>query len=127
MVVEALRVAGLEVYDFRNPAPGNDGFHWSNIDPDWQQWTPSKYVAALDHPLAKSGFRYDMDALTASDAVVCVLPCGRSAHLELGYAVGSNRRTAILLDNGEPELMNKMVDWLGEDLDQLILWLQRGH
>lgn len=38
-VVAALREAGYEVYDFRNP-PGNTGFHWSSIDPHvW--WKPS--------------------------------------------------------------------------------------
>lgn len=35
-VVETLRKEGFEVYDFKNPEPGNNGFHWSEIDPDWK-------------------------------------------------------------------------------------------
>ena len=40
ILVEILRANGHEVYDFRNPKEGDNGFHWSEIDEDWQQWTP---------------------------------------------------------------------------------------
>lgn len=33
-VLASLRGAGFEVYDFKNPAPGNVGFSWKQIDPD---------------------------------------------------------------------------------------------
>ncbi len=85
-VVEALRKAGHEVYDFKNPRPGDNGFHWSDIDPDWQDWTPEQFIEGLRHPIAASGFASDMDALRDCDACVLVLPCGRSAHLEAGWA-----------------------------------------
>lgn len=63
-------------------------------------------------------------ALVAADAVVMVLPCGKSAHLELGWAVGRGKRTAILLDDPvEPELMYKMVDYLSLSLHDLLGWL----
>ena len=52
-VVRKLRELGHEVYDFRDPAPGNYGFAWSQIDPDWQNWTPDEYVKCLEHPIAK--------------------------------------------------------------------------
>ena len=32
-VLAALRAAGHDVYDFRNPGDGTDGFKWSKIDP----------------------------------------------------------------------------------------------
>ena len=41
----------------------------------------------------------DMAALRSADATVLVLPCGRSAHLELGWAAGSGQRTVVLLDD----------------------------
>ncbi len=41
-LVKALQDAGHEVYDFRHPAPGNEGFQWSQIDPNWKDWTPVK-------------------------------------------------------------------------------------
>lgn len=108
-VVEILRMQGHEVYDFRNPAPGNHGFQWSEIDPDWQKWTPQQYVDALEHPIARAGYKLDMDALEACDACVLVMPCGRSAHLEAGFAIGAGKPTAILVTEGEPELMYKMA------------------
>ena len=36
-VVELLKREGHEVYDFHHPKPGNDGFHWSDIDAGWRR------------------------------------------------------------------------------------------
>jgi hypothetical protein len=106
VVVDALRSAGHEVYDFKNPAPNNHGFHWSDIDPKWQQWSGELFRAALHHPIAKEGFSRDHAAMEWADTFVMVLPCGRSAHLELGWACGAKKRTFILLEQQqEPELM----------------------
>lgn len=108
-IVHVLRAAGFEVYDFRHPVPGNNGFSWSEIDPNWKEWTPEQHIAALDHPIAVKGFMHDMKALRECDICVLVLPCGRSAHLELGYAVGAGKRTYVLeTEKCEPELMYAM-------------------
>jgi hypothetical protein len=32
-VVTALRQHGWDTYDFRHPAPGDNGFSWAEIDP----------------------------------------------------------------------------------------------
>lgn len=125
-VVERLRAEGHTVYDFKNPVPGDDGFHWSEIDPDWKQWSPEAFRDALEHPLAVTGFKLDMDALKACDACVLVLPCGRSAHLELGYAVGANKLTVVLLAKGEPEMMYRMVDHLCLSLDEVVAVLAKA-
>lgn len=82
-VVAALREAGHEVYDFRNPAEGNDGFHWSEIDKFWTGWTSEEYREGLKHPLAEAGFECDMDAMEWADVFVGVQPFGRSASLEM--------------------------------------------
>lgn len=123
-VVSMLRSAGHEVYDFRNPAPGNTGFAWSAIDPNWQEWTPAQYREALNHPIAKRGFAFDMNALSSCDACVLVLPSGRSASFEFGWAIGHGKRGAVVqYDNCEPELMylgnpilttcDELFDWAG--------------
>lgn len=122
-IVEALRSAGHDVYDFRHPEPGNDGFRWSDIDPGWRDWAPWQYSQALKHPIAKRGFALDMNALKACDACVYVLPCGRSASLELGYAVGAGKYTAAILADGEPELMLAMVDLVALSVDDVLVWL----
>ncbi len=109
-MVEKLRAAGHEVYDFRNPREGDTGFHWSSIDPEWEGWSPLEYRANLEHPIATAGFQSDMDALEWCEAVVAVQPFGRSASLELGWAAGAGKLTILKLDTGEPELMVKMCD-----------------
>lgn len=124
--VEALRGAGHEVYDFRNPAPGNHGFNWTQLDPKWASVTdPVTVKTMLRHPVANDAFWLDMDALEAADVCVLTLPCGRSAHLELGFAVGTGKSTAVLLDDESgPELMYGMVDALCLDLEELVGWLE---
>lgn len=124
-VVEALREAGHEVYDFRNP-PAGTGFAWSEIDANWLEWGVDTYRDLLNHQRAVEGFASDFDAMRWADTFVLVLPCGRSAHLELGWAVGQGKRTAILLsqDEFEPELMYRMVDKLATSLDELLSWVE---
>lgn len=120
-VVARLRAEGHEVYDFRNPAPGDDGFAWSEIDPAWQSWTAEQYVKALEHPLARAGFLNDILALHRCEACVLVQPCGLSAHLEFGLAVGSGKLGIVLVPGiREPELMLAMADRLCMDLDQVV-------
>lgn len=105
-IVNILRSLGHEVYDFKNPAPGIHGFSWSEIDPQWKDWTPERYRDALDHPIAKAGFDCDMAALIKCDACVLVLPSGRSASFEFGWAIGAGRKGAVVMfDACEPELM----------------------
>ncbi len=118
-VVAVLRADGHQVYDFRNPGPGDHGFHWSEIDPEWKDWSPEEYRERLAHPLAETGFRSDMDALKAADCVVAVQPFGRSAALELGWACGAGKETFLLLDSGEPELMVKMVRHVCVSLEEV--------
>lgn len=79
-VVAILRDLGHEVYDFKNPPHGNGGFQWSDIDPDWQNWTTEQYQEALNHPIAQKGFDSDFNGMQWADVCVMVLPCGRSAN-----------------------------------------------
>ena len=124
-VLSNLRSAGHEVYDFRNPCPGNTGFDWREVDPLWQQWDARAYVAALEHPIAREGLRRDFEAMRWADSFVMVQPCGRSAALELGWAIGAGKRTAVLLDdNSEPELMLRLANLLTPSLGDVLEWLE---
>jgi len=126
-VVTRLREEGHSVYDFRHPTKDNDGFSWAKIDPNWLAWDPRQFRAALDHPIAKEGFSYDIKALEGADATVLVLPCGRSAHLELGYAAGRDQRTFILAtEPTEPELMYLMCESIAITIDELVAMVRRN-
>lgn len=128
LVVHLLRAAEFDVYDFKNPPQGNGfGFHETGLNeglPADYPVPPATYLAALENPRAVEGFNADFDAMKWADTFVLVLPCGRSAHLELGWAVGAGKRTAILLENPcTPELMYKMVDYLAPSTFDLLGWL----
>ena len=47
LVVALLKHYGHTVYDFRNPAHGNTGFSWSEIDADWQKWSSKQFRWSL--------------------------------------------------------------------------------
>lgn len=119
-IVEALRDQGYDVYDFKNPEPGNYGFNWSEVDPFWKNWSPDEFRKALNNPIAAGSFDRDMAALRECDVCVLVMPCGRSAHLEAGFAMGANKITIILLSDGEPELMYKMTPFVCVNMGELL-------
>lgn len=120
-IVKLLRAAGQEVYDFRHPQEGDDGFSWSEIDPDWKNWEPEQYLAALEHPAALRGFGLDWQAMEWADTGVLVLPCGKSAHLEAGYFVGAKKQLYILMLNADtPELMYKMATKVCLSEDEIV-------
>lgn len=105
-VVAMLRGRGHDVYDFKNPAPGNHGFSWREIDPEWQAWTPHAYRRALATPIAEAGYEADVRALRDCEACVLVLPSGRSASWEFGYAMGQGKPGVVFMPEAcEPELM----------------------
>ena len=133
IVVEQLRTAGHEVYDFKNPRPDDKGFGWTGIDPNWRTWTPEQFKHALQHPLAVKGHRYDHEAMEWADAGVLLLPCGSSAHLEAGWLAGRNKRTCVYAPTTlrEPELMYRSLALtIGDDvffthIDEVLAFLER--
>jgi hypothetical protein len=120
-----LDAAGIDHYNFRSP-DGGTGFSWDQVGgtPFSHSEDRDTYRKMLDHPVAIAGFAADFAAMEKADTFVLILPCGKSAHLELGWAVGQGKRTAILLtDPVEPELMYRMVDHLSPSVHELLGWL----
>lgn len=106
-LVKILRGLGCEVYDFRHPKEGVEGFKWDGIDENWRGWTPSQWRDALRHPLAVNGFNLDYSAMQWADICVLVLPSGRSAHMEAGFMAGKGKPVYTLaIEPGDPDLMN---------------------
>lgn len=121
-VLAALRAAGHVCYDFRNPAPGNKGFAWSEMDPEWQSWSPEKYASLIHGGIPAAGFALDKAAMDWADTCVLLLPSGRSAHIEAGYMVGRGKPTFILLNEKgfEPELMYLLADGIHTTVQQVV-------
>jgi hypothetical protein len=125
LVCAELREDGHDVYDFRHPGPGNYGFSWRAIHPDWKSWSVEEYLTALSHPIADHGFSLDMNALQTADVCIMVMPCGMSASLEMGYAVGAGKPTAVYVPGmREPDLMVKMADFISDDLVAICDWVR---
>lgn len=130
-VLKMLRGAGAQyehlteprfgVHDFRDEA---GSFSWRDVDGDCENWDRDRYRKLLTtHPLAFEGFERDMAGLRQATAALLVGPCGRSAHLELGYAVGAGLGTAIYLpEDQEPELMYLMAGTILTDPIELMDW-----
>lgn len=119
-IVRLLRDFGHEVYDFRNP-PNRTGFAWQQIGLDPKNCKAREYRERLKDPIAQAGFRSDFDAMKCADTCLLVLPCGRSAHLELGWSIGAGKRTIILTQDGEePELMALMAHHICIDLREVL-------
>lgn len=135
-LVAALREDGHEVYDFRNPKPGDVGFSWKQVGYDHDfiaqgdvtQNHLIQYKRALAHPRAIEGFKSDFDAMRWADTFVLLLPCGRSAHLEAGWAAGAGKPCHVLLstDKFEPELMYLMCAEIHRDVEVMRHVLRYG-
>ena len=138
-VCAVLNSAGIDHYDFRNP-PGGSGFSWREVKTDdgpqseqfphgikakGSDWEAAdEYLRMIEHPRAIEGYDADFAAMEKADTFVMVLPCGKSAHLELGWAIGAGKRTAILLEDPvEPELMYRSADYLATSVFDLLGWL----
>jgi hypothetical protein len=123
-VVEVLRNAGHDVYDFRNPPSGDEGFKWSAVGEDWMEWTPSEYREHLSHPKAEKQFANDIEAMQSCEACVLLLPCGRSAHTEAGWFAGQGKPVYVLIpERQEPELMYKLFHRICCSIDELVAQL----
>lgn len=101
-----LREIGVEVFD--------DWFAAGPIaDDSWQEYEKAKgvsYDAALNGFAAQHVFAFDLHHLNRVDAVILVLPAGKSGHLELGYARGIGKKCFILFDK-EPERWDVMYNF----------------
>jgi hypothetical protein len=131
-IVHALRRCGHDVYDFRQPKPGDDGFTWKQVGAPSafvDKIAPSDWRRLLQHPRAVEGYESDISHLRDCDAVVYVLPCGRSASWEFGYAMGQGKRGYVIaFDDTEPELMfreatiivnmDELFDAFGEPMER---------
>ncbi len=99
-------------------------------DQKWQEFEQAQgrtYLEALQAPHAKDVFYFDKEWLDKSDAIILVLPAGKSAHIELGYMVGRGKPAFILLE-GEPErwdVMYLFATLVTDGLGDIIGWLQK--
>ncbi len=93
-IARELRSVGLHVFD-----------DWYAAGPEaddcWQKYEQAKgnaFPLALYGQAANHVFEFDRDHLLSSDVVILVTPAGKSAHMELGWALGKGKKGYVLLD-----------------------------
>jgi len=68
------------------------------------------YKETLQDHAATHIFEFDKKHISRSTDVVMVMPCGKSGHLELGWASGKGIRSYVLFDK-EPERVDIMYQF----------------
>lgn len=117
-VVAALRSAGHEVYDYRT-----EGFEWSSVGMDGVDVPYDQLRDILEHDECVRKFEQDENALDWAEALVLVLPAGRSAHTEFGYMCGRGVWTVVIWSPSEPDLLHMMADRIVETVDEAVAYL----
>lgn len=102
-VTKELQDAGIYAFsEWYTPGPEADVL-WR----DYERALGYSYKEALKRPAAVNTFNFDKRHIDECNVFLMVLPCGKSAHMELGYAIGSGKRGFILMPE-EPERWDVM-------------------
>ena len=83
----------------------------STLDIEFAKYAHARnwdYSCALANPIARNACRVDKEMIDESFGVILLHPCGKSGHLELGYAVGRGKVTAIVRTSPEFEKVDIM-------------------
>ena|SRR3989344_5683945 len=114
-----LREKGNTVYCFMESTPSSEV---GAIDDDPEE-VMRKYEAILnwrDDERVQNIFHTDMNALRGSEALVLLLPAGKSAHMEAGVAYGLGKRMILIGEQKETESLYLMFNELYPNMDQFI-------
>lgn len=102
-VTKELQDAGIYAFsEWYTPGPEADVL-WR----DYERTLGYSYKEALKRPAAVNTFNFDKRNIDECNVFLMVLPCGKSAHMELGYAIGKGKRGFILMPE-EPERWDVM-------------------
>lgn len=103
---ERLRKEGFDVFDdWQCPGPEADSFLL-----EYYKVRGFSYKEALNSYGARLVFEFDKYHIDRCDIAVMIMPCGKSCHLELGYALGQGKPGYILFDE-EPVKMDVMYNF----------------
>ncbi len=130
LVMELTR-SGYEVWNWRKPPTGGNGFGGQDVGmADYQHGDKvaiPTYRNMLRQPAAQAGFASDLAGMNWADVGVLLLPSGRSAHLEAGWMAGRGKTVHYLCyETVEPDLMILALNGkICETTDQLLHVLAR--
>ena len=91
VLAERLETEGFEVDAFCRATDKRYAFHWSELVDDEDELANYDAIEMLADPRTQRAFKEDKKWLDWSDTVIMLMPCGRSSHLEGGYAKGKDK------------------------------------
>ena len=119
-IVSILRDRNHEVHDFRAtgatgatqpappPFPGAAGSGGNRLGGPADSL--DSVMSYLHLTSTQNRYQRQCAALVEAEVLLCVLPCGRSAHVEIGMALGLSIPVVLVHDGIEPDLMHLGVD-----------------
>lgn len=110
-----LRAVGHSVFDDWHCAGPRADDHWQS----YEQARGRTYPEALDGHAAWHTFDYDRVHIKVCDALVLVMPAGKSSHLEAGYAKGIGKLVYVLFTEGYPERWDVMYRFADKVVDSV--------
>jgi nucleoside 2-deoxyribosyltransferase len=120
---ECLRERGYEVDDFTDDSNGRFSFSFNKL-PEIEKHNA---ISVLKFPEVQQAFTEDKKWIDWSDCVLMILPCGKSAHLEAGYAKGQGKKLIIYQKHyplGEFDVMYGFADLVTNDYMEIIGFIQ---
>ena len=117
-----LRSSGFDVDDFTDDSRGRFVFHYSELGPIDQH----DAISFLKYAKAQRAFQEDKKMIDWADAVILLLPAGKSSHLEAGYAKGSGKKLIIYqteFPKGEFDVMYGFADLITTNLAEIMQYL----
>lgn len=123
-IANSLREEGFEVFDDWYAAGPEADDKWQ----DYEKGRGRTYEEALEGHAAKHVFEFDKQHLERCDAVILVLPAGKSGHLELGWGIGKGKLGYILLDSPERwDVMYQFANVVTSNLDDIVTDLKKDR
>ena len=93
-----LRTDGHEVDPIWDGSSERYVFNWGQITDIKEDLSCCDAISFLDDPRTQRAFKEDKEWIDWADALLMLLPCGNSSHLEAGYASGSGKLLYIFGD-----------------------------
>lgn len=118
-----LRECGHEVDAFCDTSTGRYVFSFDKL-PKIENMNP---MTVLEQEPVQKAFAEDKGWIDGADAVVMILPCGKSAHLEAGYAKGSGKKLVVYQESfptGEFDVMYGFADLVTDDWYKVVDFLK---
>ena len=101
-------------------------FHWTELVQEESELQNYDAIDFLADPRTQRAFREDKKWLDWADTVIMYMPCGRSSHLEGGYAKGKGKRLYLYgnFPKGEFDVIYGFADGLFRIEEQAHLLLE---